>query len=566
MRIKTKLSLGLGFLFVLILLFSVLSIFHINKLKNDANVILKNNYESLIYCNTMLRASETFSTKANALASFEENLVKQENNITEVGEREATQEVRMAFEKFKQNHNPVEIADIRNNLYKLEEVNQHAIQRKNQVATNTAEKANIWLSVIFTVLTLIAFSFVLNFPAVISEPISALAEGIREISRKNYRKRIYLKKNDEFGELAETFNAMAEKLDEFESSNLARIKFEKKRIETIINQMHDGILGLDENKHILFLNEVAQKMIGLKEADIIGRYAADLAVHNDLMRTLLQENGTKELKIYADNKESYFNKDLLDVRDGDDLVGHVIVLRNITPFHELNEAKTNFIATVSHELKTPLAAIRMSTKLLNDKRVGSMNNEQQELVQSIGDDTDRLLKITGELLNMAQVETGNIQLRLQPSSPRKIVDLAIQAVRGAAEEKGVQIKPFQPDNLPDVYSDEEKTTWVLINLLTNAIRFAPENSTISIDTKLKDGQIVFSVTDLGKGIDEKYLPRLFDRYFKVPGETKSGTGLGLAISKEFIEVQGGTITVQSKLGEGSTFSISLPIALAGNAR
>ncbi|KIC96089.1 sensor histidine kinase [Flavihumibacter solisilvae] len=560
MRIKTKLSLGLGFLFLLILLFSVLSIFHINKLKNDANVVLKNNYESLVYCNNMLRASEELSLNASSLDLFESNLAKQENNVTEPGEKEATMALRVGFEKYRQNRDINEINGLRNHLYQLEALNQHAIQRKNEIATGTAEKANIWLSVLFTILTLIAFSFVLNFPSVISRPISALAEGIAEISRKNYRKRIYLKQGDEFGELAETFNRMAEKLDEFESSNLARIKFEKKRIETIINQMRDGIVGLDERKHILFLNEVAQKMIGLKEPEIVGKYAPDLAVHNDLMRTLLQENGSSELKIYADGKESYFMKDMLDVKDEEEIVGHVIVLRNITPFHELNEAKTNFIATVSHELKTPLAAIRMSTKLLNDKRVGSTNNEQQELIQSIGDDTDRLLKITSELLNMAQVETGNIQLRMQSVSPKKIAENAIHAVNSSAVPKGVNINFNEQQLLPLVYSDEEKTTWILVNLLSNAIRFAPDNTTVELKITAENGEVVFSVTDHGKGIDEKYQPRIFDRYFKVPGETKSGTGLGLAISKEFIEAQNGHISVVSNPGEGSTFFVRLPAA------
>ncbi len=143
------------------------------------------------------------------------------------------------------------------------------------------------------------------------------------------------------------------------------------------------------------------------------------------MRTLLQEEaGKKELKIYADNKESYFSKDILNVINNKVVVGQVIVLRNITPFHELNEAKTNFIATVSHELKTPLSSIKMSAQLLTDNRVGVMNNEQHELIRSISDDADRLLKITSELLNMSQVETGNIQLKLLHEAPAGIVEKA----------------------------------------------------------------------------------------------------------------------------------------------
>jgi PAS domain S-box-containing protein len=353
---------------------------------------------------------------------------------------------------------------------------------------------------------------------------------------------------------------MAEKLDEYEHSNLAQIKFEKSRIETIINQMRDAIIGLDSKKNILFLNEVAQGLLGLKEIDIIGKYAADIALKNDLMRSLLQERETKELKIYADNKESYFTKDVLDVTNNETIIGQVIVLRNITPFHELNEAKTNFIATVSHELKTPISSIKMSAQLLTDPRVGNLNPEQGELIKSITDDSDRLLKITGELLNISQVETGNIQLKLQSTDPEKMIEQAILTVQFQAQQKGISISKSIEPSLPPVQADAEKTSWVLINFLTNAIKYSTESSDIEVSAFLKDNNISFAVTDKGKGIDEKYLPKIFDRYFKVPGTLeRSGTGLGLSISKEFIEAQHGHIWASSKLGEGSRFEFTLPI-------
>jgi PAS domain S-box-containing protein len=437
-----------------------------------------------------------------------------------------------------------------------------AILRKNAIAQNTAETAKLWLTIIFTILTLVAFTFIFNLPGIISNPIRTLSEGIAEIANKNYNKRIYLKQNDEFGDLASSFNIMATKLDEYENSNLSQIKFEKSRIETIINQMRDGIIGLDNKKNILFLNAVAEKLLGLKEADIIGKYSPDVALKNDLMRKLLQNNEEKqELKIFADNRESYFNKDVLNVTNNEKVIGEVIVLRNITPFHELNEAKTNFIATVSHELKTPISAIKMSAQLLTDERVGSLDKEQMDLINSIREDADRLLKITGELLNMAQVETGNIQLKLQPASPAAIVEQAILAVQFQAQQKNITIRTNIAASLPAIQVDAEKTTWVLINFLTNAIKFSRLQTVIEVSAYPKDHAVEFSVLDHGGGIDEKYLPRIFDRYFKVPGALeRSGTGLGLAISKEFIEAQGGAIWVKSQLGEGSKFGFVLQTA------
>lgn len=559
-RLKTKLSLGLGFLFLVILTFGILSLYYINRLSGDANSILKNNYESLVYSNNMLKALEDMPADSGSITAFDTNLRRQEANITEAGEREVTGTLRKNFnELLVKPADSSNYAQLRESIRMINDLNQEAILRKNAIAGATAQSAQLWLTIIFTTLVLIVLTFIYNFPGVIAEPVAKLAEGIREIANKNYGKRIYLKQDDEFGELAEAFNSMAGKLDEYENSNLAKLTFEKKRIETIINQMRDGIIGLDEKRHILFLNAVAEKLLGLKESEIIGKYAPDIALKNDLMRTLLQETGArKELKIYADSKESYFNKDVLDVMNNGQVAGQVIVLRNITLFHELNEAKTNFIATVSHELKTPISSIKMSARLLTDNRVGALNAEQQELTKSIAEDADRLLNITSELLNMSQVETGNIQLKLQPAPPSAIIEQAVQAVQFQAQQKHIVLRTSLPETLPAVQADVEKTSWVLINFLTNAIRYSPDTAFIDIAAYLKDNKVFFTVTDYGKGIDEKYLPRIFDRYFKVPGtHERNGTGLGLAISKEFIEAQGGTIWVNSHIGEGSLFGFDL---------
>ncbi|HNU87752.1 MAG TPA: ATP-binding protein [Ferruginibacter sp.] len=561
MKLKTKLSLGLSFLFAVILVFGILGIFSINRLSNDAEKVLKNNHESLVYSNNMLKALEKISSSEKAKKDFDDNLKKQEANITEPGELEATREVRTNFtELLAAPADSSNYPQIRMGLQIINDLNQNAILKKNNIVQRTANDAKLWLTIIFTVLFLVTLTFIFNFPAILSNPITKLTEGIVEIAGKNYSKRIYLKQKDEFGELANAFNSMAEKLNEYESSNLAQLRFEKSRIEIIINQMKDGIIGFDGKKKILFLNAVAEKLLGVKEADVLGKYSADVAVHNDLMRTLLQDAEKKELKIYADNKESYFSKDVLNVMNNEEVIGQVIVLKNITPFHELNEAKTNFIATVSHELKTPISSIKMSAQLLSDNRVGNLNQEQTELIKSISDDSERLLKITGELLNMSQVETGNIQLKLQPVRAADIVQQAVEAVQFKAQQKLVVLKISIDDKLPMVNADQEKTAWVLINFLTNALKYSPENGTVEINATRKSNAVEFTVKDSGKGIEEKYLPKIFDRYFKVPGSSKTGTGLGLAISKEFIEAQGGSISVQSEIGTGSSFSFILNAA------
>lgn len=522
----------------------------------------------MVYSNNMLKALDKVKIQKDAIPYFEENLVKQEGNITEVGEKEATQELRRNFNELKMNpEDSTNYPEIRASLSQIFDLNEMAVLRKYNAAQKTADNAKLWLTVIFTVLTLISFTFIFNLPGIISNPIQRLSEGIQAIASKNYSKRIVINQQDEFGELAKSFNDMAARLDEYEHSNLSQIKFEKSRIETIINQMRDGIIGFDDKRNILFLNAVAEKLLGIRESSIIGKYAPDVALINDLMRTLLNDNTDKqELKIFADNKESYFTKDVFDVSSNKVVIGKVIVLRNITPFHELSEAKTNFIATISHELKTPISSIKLSAQLLNDGRVGQINDDQKELLDSIEDDSDRLLKITGELLNMTQLETGKIQLKVIPVSPKIIVDQALQAVQFQANQRGISMSLHMDPMLPYIQADAEKSTWVLINFLTNAIKFSSEKNEIDISVNKKGDVVTFTVLDHGKGIDERYLPKIFDRYFKVPGtHERNGSGLGLAISKEFIEAQNGEIWVKSEVGTGSSFGFSLKIAEDGHS-
>lgn len=560
MKLKTKLTISLLFLFIVILIFGILGIFYINRLSKDADVILKNNHESLVYCNNMLKALEDIPLNHAAEKLFEQNLLKQELNITEPGENEATTELRKNFNEliadpFDSSNYP----QIRESIHIINDLNQDAILRKNTVAKKTAEKATLWMSIIFTVLALISLTLVVNLPGIISNPIHTLSEGINEIANKNYSKRIFIKQHDEFGKLADAFNIMASKLDEYESSTLAKIKFEKSRIETIINQMNDGIIGLDEQKKILFLNGVAENLLELKEKDIAGKHASDIALKNDLMRAILQDESKKDLKIYANNKESYFNKDILNVKNTEQVIGQVIVLRNITPFHELDVAKTNFIATISHELKTPLASSDFSLKLLEDERVSKLSKEQKELIENLKLDNQRMLKILSDLLNLSQVEAGRIQLNIKKVAPVQIIENAIQAVTINAREKEVIVKKIYDKNLPEINADADKTAWVLNNFLTNAIKYSYNNSSIEAAITKEGNNIIFSVKDYGPGINEEYLPKLFERYFQVPGSKEKGTGLGLAISKEFVEAQGGNIWVESEVAKGSSFYFSLPI-------
>jgi len=571
MTIKNKLRAGIGFLFVLALICCGMSIYFLNRLSADAGAILKDNYKSVQYAQNVLTALDSHSGNftTQQVRTIDQNMVLQQRNVTEVGEQQLTDSASSTYEKLKHPGNTEVVqnqlrSELHHYLYGIMKLNMDAISRKNDVANLTSKRGSLLVAFLGAFLFLVAFSFAVNFPGYIANPIKELTARIKEVSNKNYHQQIHFESDDEFGELGQAFNNMTRKLDEFENSNLASILFEKKRIETIINSMHDAIIGLDEKGVIIFANQVACNLIGMKADQLNGKYAPDIAIENDLMRKLLVNDQAK-LRIFADNHEGFYSRESLSVSSRDKVIGKVIILKNITEYQQLDEAKTNFIATISHELKTPISSIKMSLKLLEDERIGEVNAEQRQLLGNIDDDTRRLLLITGELLDMAQVETGKLQLNFGSTHPQNIVDYAVKAIKFIADQKQVEIKVKCDESLPKVHADLDKTTWVLINLLSNAIKYSHEKSTVELVVKKhKNDEIEFSVTDHGKGIEDQYLPRLFERYFKVPNATseQSGTGLGLAIAKDFIEAQAGKISVDSEIGSGSTFYFTLKRAIA----
>ncbi len=568
MKIKHKVRLGVFALFGFLVLMGGIGLFYINQIDAETRKILTNNYESLEYTSRIMQASDSLLLKKNVFDTIAENLKAQEANVTEPGEQELTYALHTDIDKLKQNPKDTSaLLNLRQHAIGIQQLNMKAIKQKSEAAADEASKATNYLVIVATVVGMLAFIIIVNFPGYVADPIVQLTSSIKAIANKEYEERLHFSRKDEFEELAVAFNLMAEKLDEYEHSNLASLIFEKKRIETIINRMTDPVIGLDEKRYVVFANEQSLQLLNLQKEKVIGRYAPDVALENDLLRKLIRQEETigktNLLKIIVNNKENYFSKEAIDIKyrptgEKENIhVGQVILLKNITQYKELDLAKTNFIATISHELKTPIASLQMCAQLISDQRIGELNEEQQKIVRSLNDETSRLSKLVNELLDLSQVETGNVKLALGSVSPGKLVEQAVDSVKFQAERNNINLELEISEKLPMVKADPEKTTWVLINLLTNAIRYTPENGKIEISVEQREDQIFFSVQDYGPGIEEKYLSRIFDKFFQVPGTSK-GTGLGLAISKEFVEAQGGTLTLQSKYGYGSTFIVSLP--------
>jgi PAS domain S-box-containing protein len=583
MTIKNNLRAGIGSLFLLALISSAIATYYIYQLSENSKAILRNNETSIVYTKNINKVLDLPGLpNSDGLKTIEYNIKREEGDITETGEKALADSLYADFRRFRTSlSNPALAAALRTKMqkssYGIMEVNMNAMENKNRNANKTANTAISIFIFITSLGSFIVFLFLIIFPGYITKPIIQLTKGVKEIANKNYDNRLSFTDKNEFWDLAEAFNQMAARLFVYENNNQAKITHEKLRVETIVRNVTDAIIGFDENGIVTFVNPVAVKLLGIDEKDIIGSSAQQAAADNDLFFKLINEfEHFDDLKLYLDGKESYFIRELFEIYAPEDVhlwgknedeskrIGYFIFLKNITRFHKLDEAKTNFIATISHELKTPISSLKMSLKLMEDKRYGTITNFQKELINNINEDSDRLLKITSELLDMGQVETGKLLLNFGNTHPQNIIKYACETIRFIAEQKEITLNLKCPKNLPDVWADPDKTAWVLINFLTNAIKYSSKKSVIDITVKKhSSAKIEFSVKDHGKGIEEIYLPRVFERYFKVPGSdfAVSGTGLGLAIAKDFIEAQGGEIGVESKIGEGSRFYFTLPVSL-----
>ncbi len=434
--------------------------------------------------------------------------------------------------------------------------------------------ALVWVASVGGLAICIGLWMLWRVPTAINAPVKQLIDGIKEIANHNYDVTLDLHGGKDEDEVTKGFNRMARRLRDYHNSTYSQLMSSKKYLETIIDSISEPIIGLDNSLNIIFISKDALEVLNLKRENTINKPAQDIALNNDLLRRLLvglkdheaNQGGEKKkedpLKIYANNKESYFQVKYMNIsmpgNDGKTIEkrGDVIMLKNITEFQELNTAKTTFISTISHELKTPISAILMSLQLLENDKVGSLNKEQEELSSAIKDNAERLLSITGELLNMTQVESGKLQLKLKITKPIELIEYALKANKVQADKFGIHIEVAYPEDngISKLFVDSEKIAWVLTNLLSNAIRYSPENSRVIVGARQPDKQHVeLYVKDFGKGIDPRYHESIFEHYFRVPGTKVQGSGLGLAISRDFMEAHNGTLTVESELGKGSTF-------------
>jgi signal transduction histidine kinase len=245
------------------------------------------------------------------------------------------------------------------------------------------------------------------------------------------------------------------------------------------------------------------------------------------------------------------------------IFGAAVILQDVTRLRLLDEVKTNLVSTVSHELKTPLTSVRMGLHLLLEERIGTLNSKQTELLLAAREDSERLLRMINDLLDLAKLESGKAALPSELIEPRELVESALEDLQAFVETRGSRLATNIAPDLPKVFVDAQQIAHVFSNFVSNAVKHTPAGEEIVLAAKKQDDVVRFSVIDHGSGIPSKFRAQIFDRFFRVPGSESSGAGLGLAIAKEIVLAQGGTIGVNSTPGKGSEFYFDLPPAKNG---
>ena len=597
MKLKPKIQIGLLTLFAVITLLAVVGGRSMQNnasnskdalMQNRRNMILTNKITSslsnlaLVVSQDSVQVVEAMAQMRTSMGEIKRSLKQQVKTIEDdsIAQILTADIDALNFEIISSNVNNIYEArtDLMSRISDIESIvkNMMAVQGKD-MSDRVQEVNEVYTTVTIVIIIIGFLLFVLAavalfyIPEYIADPIIKISNSLEQIMDRNYDSRVYIDRQDEIGDLANSFNKMAEKLEEYEGLNVQNLLLEKQRLENIINRVKEAIIGLDAEHKVLFVNQAFLDLVKIPSSNIVGKSVDKLSQRYSRLKKLFDNlkmknqstPGFQSIQFEEKDKSYYYERELIEVSlgTGSEIArnGYILLFKNITEFREHDIAKTNFMATLSHELKTPISAIDMSLSLLRDNRIGKLNDDQESLTVTIKQNTTRLLTLINEIMEVSKIETGNIIMVESQTSPVEIVQQALNATHTFIKQKKIVLEEELSKDLPSIHADIQKTSGVLINFISNAVRYTPENGIIRIEVIATGEEIEFRVSDNGKGMIEEDLRNIFKRFKRAKNDQTKGTGLGLAISKEFIEKQGGRIWANSKLGKGSTFGFALPI-------
>lgn len=456
--------------------------------------------------------------------------------------------------------------------FRLFEINQgamdNAMPRMRSISTQAAY-GTMMTSIISLVLSIIATAWLTR---VLITPAEKLTERVKEIGAGKLDLKIDVLSGDEIGQLSREFNKMTERLKRFEQMNIEQILAEKRKSEAIVESISDGLIVTDASSIILHINRVIADLFGIDEHVAIGQPVSSV-IRDERIIGLLRPSAER-LREGVDHRVSYllfsrgdkqyfYRPKVTTIYDNEGAVyGMLTLLQDVTQFKELDRMKSDFIATLSHEFRTPLTSINMSVDILNQGILGPLNDRQRELINSTREDCFRLTKLVRELLQLSKLESGKLELRDEELNLLTVIEFSLKSLQLQFNEKNVRLLTDVPPDLPRLIADEQQISWVITNLVTNALKYTDSGGTVTVRAREEGEAILVDVVDTGHGIARENLDRIFDKFVQVKrasDSTPGSVGLGLAIAKEIVELYGGRIWAESEPGKGSTFSFVLPL-------
>ena len=606
MKLRTQLLLAQGPLAVALVLVGAVQVFTLSDLVQSGQNILKDNFRSVLAAQRMKEAIERIDSAAMFLVigerdrglaqeaqfrpKFEQELVVQEGNITEPGEAEATSQLRQLWTRYQSQVDEFKARRDQDSLKRyylatlnpsfvavkdaadvILDLNQDAMVQKSETLRRRGEQAR-QLTVLGVVAAFIAGLWISStLTARALRPVSILSQAVGRLGQGDLDARARVDEGGEIGQLAADFNAMADRLKGYRESSLGELLQAQQASQAAIDSLPDPVIIFGADGRILNVNRSADAVLGLS----LEAGGDPLARVNPELREVLEKARAHVLAgkgIYL--PRGYEDAVRVDLPDGarfflpraspvyaeaSGVTAATVILQDVTRLKRFDELKNDLVATVAHEFRTPLTSLRMAIHLLAEGAVGPVNEKQADLLASARQDCERLQGIVDDLLDLSSIQSGRLELQIRPVSATELLSKAIASQQFAADQKDIHLESSVAADLDKIEIDPDRIGLVLNNLLSNAIRHTPEGGRVSIHVGRSEGATRFEVTDTGEGIAPEYQKRVFEKFFRVPGNgATGGAGLGLSISRDIVEAHGGEIGMQSRPGHGSTFWFTVP--------
>ena len=594
-----RISLGLVCVVGLLLLVSLVAVSSLRRLGGAVGTILRENYASVIACHEMNEALERLDSAALFAASgneavareliaqnrsaFAEALAREAANITLPGEGALVEHITGDYARYLERSDallasPPEARrdryfyDLLPRFYALK-ADLQSIRRMNQQNMEDADQEARRLARRGTELTLAVSALALGLalvlawwlPRVILRPLDVFREEARRVGEGDFSGNLPAPEVAELVPLGEAFATMIQRLRVYRDSSLGELLAARDLARTTVACLLDPVVVVDRSGAILLANEAAERTLGVREGSPAALPAPLREAVGEVMSSgtpVLPSSLSEAVRVAGPEGDRHFVVRAAPLHAEPGETARVLLTaQDVTRFRRIDNLKSKVVATVSHELKTPLTSLRMATHMLLDPRMGALTESQQELVTTARDDTERLRALVDEFLDLARIEAEAGALRPMPVRPARLLEAVAETHRALAAAHEVSLSVEADESLDPVPLDPEKMSIALGNLVANALQHTPPGGQVTLRAVRSDEFLSLSVQDSGEGIDARDLPHVFERFRRGASTSPDPRriGLGLALTREIVLQHGGTVLVTSQPGAGSTFTLRLPL-------